>query len=493
MLQSIQLKNFKAFSKSENIQFKPITLFCGTNSSGKSSLLQSLLLWKQSLESRNYDQSLLMNGRLIHLGTFANAIHKHDTNLPMGFGFTYEFTLEDLSCSRTMRYSHPWFWFMEDLIPSLTSPIGTPKFRLRYEVELISEESSSGISVVPRSIKTEAFAILYNKEIPGIKINIFPSETPSEYEMTWENLTDRYKDKDFKSKGNVHIKNFRVINLTPAEFILSNKDEPRFHAVSIIFSRIGEILRAIFGSLTYLGPLREEPARRYIYENEIVEIGIKGENAAYIYLSEGSKWLIEHYFYNCDTDSYEKKDYINLCDSVKLWLDIMGIHDFAAKGESEIIRLLLDSGTHDKTQVNIADVGFGVSQVFPIVLEGLRMNKGQTLLLEQPEIHLHPRLQMQLADYIISLALSGKNVILETHSDHIVNRLVRRMIEDSKLGIAALIAIYFVRQTPEGSIVEPISLSEKEGIVNWPEEFFDQAALEQQHIMRAIINKQKGK
>jgi predicted ATPase len=270
-----------------------------------------------------------------------------------------------------------------------------------------------------------------------------------------------------------------------------NEDES-YHEASFLFYRVAELLRAIFGSFTYLGPLREEPSRRYIYEDEIVEIGVKGENAAYIYMAEGKKILKNHYFYNSEFDTFEKKESVSLHESVNLWFSVMGIHEFDASSESEIIRLLLNSSKDSDTQVNIADVGFGVSQIFPIVLEGLRMNPGQTLLLEQPEIHLHPRMQMQLADYIISLILAGKKVIIETHSDHIVNRLVRRMVEDKSGKLAKMMGIYFVSQGDNGSIVEEVTLSPKKGIVNWPEEFFDQAAIEQQRIMSALIENRKG-
>lgn len=82
---------------------------------------------------------------------------------------------------------------------------------------------------------------------------------------------------------------------------------------------------------------------------------------------------------------------------------------------------------------NIVDVGFGVSQILPIITQGLNMQKEETFILEQPEIHLHPKMQMKMADFILSLALSEKNVIAETHSDHIINRLCRRIMENEEL------------------------------------------------------------
>ena len=196
--------------------------------------------------------------------------------------------------------------------------------------------------------------------------------------------------------------------------------------------------------------MREEPRRRYIYEDEVIEIGIKGENAPYIYLAERNRVLRNIHFYSRSSASFTVERSISLENAVRRWLEEMSIHNFSPQQTREIIYVNLSAGPQRKTQVNIADVGFGVSQIFPIILEGLRMPHRATLILEQPEIHLHPNLQMELADYFISLALSGKNVIVETHSDHVVNRLVRRIVEDSDRDLRDLVAMYFVKNVERG-------------------------------------------
>jgi len=247
----------------------------------------------------------------------------------------------------------------------------------------------------------------------------------------------------------------------------------------------------MFFSYTYIGPLREEPSRRYIYEEEVKEIGIKGENAAYFYFVEQDNPVEDHYFYNDANGSFALKKKIKLASAVQDWLDKMDIKNFKPKPLQEIIYLTLISSLSKKTRVNIADVGFGVSQIFPVILEGLRMPKGNTLLLEQPEIHLHPKMQMQMADYFISLALSGKKLIVETHSDHVVNRLVRRIVEDESGQLKDLIGICFIKPTESGAVFEEINVDSNQGITNWPVDFFDQTATEQEKIMRAGLKKRK--
>jgi len=188
-------------------------------------------------------------------------------------------------------------------------------------------------------------------------------------------------------------------------------------------------------------------------------------------------------------NGFRMEDKINLEQAVQIWLNQMGIKGFNPEALNEIISLNMKASKYSDTPVSIADVGFGISQIFPIILEGLRISKGSTLLLEQPEIHLHPNLQMQMADYFIALALSGKNIIAETHSDHVVNRLVRRIVEDKSEHLADKIAIYFISQSEKGSYATKIEIDEKRGIVNWPKDFFDQTATEQELIIRAGLRK----
>ncbi len=166
----------------------------------------------------------------------------------------------------------------------------------------------------------------------------------------------------------------------------------------------------------------------------------------------------------------------------------MGIENFEVNPQREIISMHMKSKSAP-ISINIADSGFGTSQIFPIILEGLRMEMGDTLILEQPEIHLHPKMQMQMADFFVALAKSKKRVLVETHSDHIIYRLVRRIIED-KID-PDLIKIYFIKPTEDGSTYEEIKIDEIKGIIKWPKDFFDQGASEQEKIIKASFEKSK--
>ena len=141
---------------------------------------------------------------------------------------------------------------------------------------------------------------------------------------------------------------------------------------------------------------------------------------------------------------------------------------------------------------NLVDVGFGASQVLPIIVQGCYMQKDQTLLLEQPEIHLHPNLQMKIADFFITLAQTDRNVIIETHSDHIINRITRRVLEDQTGKLRNLIKIYFVQgYNTKCPICKDITFSSTDGLINAPDDFFTQFGSELMYITKLGMKNEK--
>ena len=504
MLDSLSLKNFKAFENLSELKVAPVTVLCGTNSSGKSTLLQSILMWKQSLESQNLDQVLLLNGRLIHLGSFSNIVHGKEFGTSVSMAFRYCFGARELSGSQRNRRSLPAAFFLRDLVPrvedqrSRSARPSEDRFRIEYSVTLKAKEpqawtSAGATPVVVEAVELAAFKEGSNGEVvPGARIQLEASAA-GRYNVKWWNVRPRSSREEFPVDGEAKSIGVEFANLVP-QFpqIRSSEDQRIALPVFAMFGRVAEILRAIHGSFSYIGPLRDEPARRYIYEDEVVEIGVKGENAPYLFLSEGDNMLDRMWFRDYATEEFTCVERLTLGSAMIRWMKEMGVSGFGAETTNEIIRLLVLSREGEKARVNIADVGFGVSQIFPILLEGLRMPAGHTLILEQPEIHLHPELQMKLADYIVSLALSGRRAIVETHSDHFVNRLVRRIIEDESSSLQDLIRMYFVKRAPlgsTGSVVEGVDVDPRHGITNWPAGFFDQQAAEQESIVRAGLKK----
>lgn len=506
MVTKLKLANFKAFGNPVELDIKPITILCGTNSSGKSSVMQSMLMLKQTFDSKKPDHKLMLNGRFVQLGSIEDIVYNHDKLNVVTLSF-------ENKSMRTAGKIEPVMRILDYVFNVYDySELNNMQYYSTYEFNLsIGHKRKKNSSISPIIVESIKFKIFMGPISNGkvmidvnivlqkgslYKINIYLPQGDYLLTKRWKSVFNKWTISFSET--------FSFVNLVPKmnPFPKSRKGDDKtgesirkvraeYFLVSTLFDSMHEGVQDLFSSYRYIGPVREAPARRYIYEEEVNEIGVKGENAAYLYQEEENKKIKNYYLFEQEQEKFALYPRsANLSALTRRVLESMGIKNFGVTSVDNILRINLNSNSSEKTKVNIADVGFGVSQIFPIVLEGLRMNTNDTLMLEQPEIHLHPNLQMQLADYLISLALSNKNIIVETHSDHFINRLVRRVVEDKDKDLSKLIQIYFIKATEFGSEVETVKLDSRSGISNWPEGFFDQNMSEQQRLLQAIIAKE---
>lgn len=247
-------------------------------------------------------------------------------------------------------------------------------------------------------------------------------------------------------------------------------------AIISIFS----IIKLQYSQLQYIAPLRETPRRRYIADKEVNNVGVSGENTPLL-LKRIAKNKCYGVFAPLSDDEFNLSD-INIIKNdeyssfINSWMNYINLGEISLDNrQKDLIKVKIG-------RQNIADVGFGVSQVLPILTEGLYLSPNQTLLLEQPEIHLHPKMQMRIADFLLSLCIQNKSIIVETHSDHFINRIVRRYMEDEKL--RSKIKIYFIDKNSSGiSKIESVNVDEVEGAVCSNENFFYQFANETAKIV----------
>ena len=160
------------------------------------------------------------------------------------------------------------------------------------------------------------------------------------------------------------------------------------------------------------------------------------------------------------------------------WLCYLQIADsVATSNRGEFGHELTVRVPHARETRNLTHVGVGVSQVLPILVAGLLADHDTILVFEQPELHLHPKVQALLADFFLSLSIMGKQCIVETHSEHIINRLgLREATSVDPLMRPA--KIYFVERDEEGSSFREVVVNEYGAIANWPSGFFDQGQQE---------------
>jgi len=277
---------------------------------------------------------------------------------------------------------------------------------------------------------------------------------------------------------------------------------------STLFSNINSTLKNSFESLfttTFIGPLRE----RSEFKDDIFSynypytLGNKGEKSG-SFLSTFSENIINFPvpklikdIENNKIDSFKKYNkpgtYI---EHLSNWINFLELADEIKVDDTGAIKVLQDSSRGKN--LSLENIGVGVSQVLPVLLSCMTSQKAdeqEILLLEQPELHLHPSAQAKLADFFIAVALSKKkSLFIETHSEHILNRLRLRQIQLKNQ--TDFIKIFFTNKHSDGKTkIEEFTINE-DGSYDfeaYPEGFFDQTQLESREIAKALITKQTKK
>lgn len=139
--------------------------------------------------------------------------------------------------------------------------------------------------------------------------------------------------------------------------------------------------------------------------------------------------------------------------------------------------------------LDLTTVGVGVSQALPVVVLGLITSPGSLLLFEQPELHLHPDVQAGLGDFFLALAGSGRQLIVETHSEYLINRLRRRAATGAPSDVADLVRLFFFERSGSTSKVTATRIAPGGGMPDWPRGFLDTAARE----IKAIADASRGR
>lgn len=252
-------------------------------------------------------------------------------------------------------------------------------------------------------------------------------------------------------------------------------------------------------SIRYLGPLRDEPKSQYpLYPNlDPYNIGLKGENtAAVLELHKNSR--IQYIPTSAFKESEIKERRINRSLEVAVieWLKYLGIAESVeSRDKGKFGHELKVQMEFSKRSCDLTHVGVGVSQVLPILVACLLAEPDTTLIFEQPELHLHPRVQTLLGDFFLSMSRLGKQCIIETHSEYLINRI--RFRTAASMGSINpwidSVKIYFAELGQSGSEFRSVDINEYGAILNWPLGFFDQSQQEAEAILRAAAIKRKTK
>jgi predicted ATPase len=437
MLTTLRIKNFKAWRDTGSIRLAPLTVIFGANSAGKSSLGHLLLGLKQTALSTDRKRALHLGDTtsLIDLGTFADCLNGHDLSktldFELGWSLPKSMDVKD-PLDNTQRFTGNQINLAVRLSAGKTGQpeVTSLKYALRNDNGIVLDvDLSRGLD---RKFSLQSVNYQF-KMADGRK---WPLDEPEKFYRVSDLSIARFKNAGFLT-----------------DFALAAEN--------------------LLGSIAYLGPLRNHPQRTYQWSGDTPEgVGQTGDATVAAILAAQHE--------NRMLNRGPKKAKQAFTPFIAGWLKDLGvINSFlvkpVAEGRKEYEVLVK---THaGAPEVKITDVGFGVSQVLPALVQAFYCRPHSTVWMEQPEIHLHPQVQAELADVFISAIKAredGKErdvqLIIESHSEHLLNRLQRRIAEGALA--PEDVAIYFCRRSGSSTELEPLRVNIFGEIENWPENFF---------------------
>lgn len=481
MLKSISLENYKCFEKlkvddKEELEIAPLTVLCGVNSSGKSSIINSLLLQKQSYEDSSISNNMKLNGEYVKSGRFKDVSSKHSNEI-ITFTTSYALIKPKKYRQGAKKQSKHDITAWKNLT-KIYSQFNVNCFNISLSISLEQYDEKKYVDDNILSSQKITITTVYNdleKLISTIELRKLKNQS-NQYAIILDNIPDSDTGRIVRHVelhgSTCYFENFNLVNAYSVDI------NPRGTHVSGLLASVYLIFKMIalqFKNIHYLTPLRGYPKRNYILDNETDDVGLSGEFTPYI-MHKYNNSLVNGFLppENDELKVYNRKFDFSYC--VQKWMEYLHFGNYTLKNALETIQLNIKD-------YNISNVGFGISQVLPIIVSGLIKYENELLLLEQPEIHLHPTAQMCMADFLVSMAINGKGAIVETHSDHIINRIVRRMMEKEQIN--RNIKIYFVDQDNNGiSNIENIVVDPIRGVLTENENFFTQFASETEKIVR---------
>lgn len=430
-------KNFRGYRDSRDISFPAMTLLIGRNNVGKTSAYAPLLLLRQTLSARSEKTALLLRGDLADYGTYIDLVSDHDITKDILFEID----------------------FGEVTHPEVTHSARRLELQFRYDdehkvIELARSvvQDADGRPVISRSLQPDKRYKVTSRLLPE------------------NNQVGRpYKEVTLLRRG--------MADEAPANFLFSGvgglripanwrEDKARWEALQGWYRAASDLydmywvfnghVRRALEEIAYIGPLRSAPKRTYpISAEPPTDVGRDGE------------WATE-LLYRASLNDADR----SVLERTNKWLSRLGYGPISFTPGGDYFQASVTKPGTDLS-VNIADCGVGLSQLLPLLVQGCIMVPGETLIAQQPEIHLNPAQQDILTDFLIELAHTGRRVIIETHSEHVLGRLRRRVAEGETLE-SDKVAIYYCENEAGATRLRRIPLGRLGQIdrQSWPSGFF---------------------
>ncbi|TRO78308.1 AAA family ATPase [Desulfuromonas acetexigens] len=437
MLKQLRIQNFKGWKDTGTIRLAPISLIFGANSSGKSSIGQFLMMLKQTAESQDRKAIFYPGGKnsVVQLGSFREMVYQRNLENEIAFEYEWE-TFQKLKFRDTVSQTN----FTADTI-AFTAKVAGDKDSDSLKIEELNYHLKEGEESV-------------------LKVGMSPSaKKPGQYEVNSEQYSL------IRNPGRVWYPS------PPVRFYGFPDEVVNYYKNSEFVQDLNLAQEKLFKSICYLGPLRIKTERLYTWGGITPEsVGYSGElTIAALLASKNRKISLG---YKKLTKPFE--------EIIAASLKSMGLIDSfrvkkIAENRQEYEVNVQTKGSKD--WVDLPDVGFGISQVLPVLVQCFYAPPGSIIIMEQPEIHLHPSAQSALADVMIDVINSRENgtdrniqLVIETHSEHFLRRLQRRIAEN--VVPQEKVSAYFANIDKIPPTLDLLQIDIFGNIQNWPENFF---------------------
>ena len=513
MIRYLRINNIRLFDNGKaEFSLPALAVFCGTNSCGKSTVLKTLQLLRQSqgiFESYGTRPGTLrFTGSQVDLGNYLSLVSNNDVrkdieiSLEIDDWMPYEVAeeipkLKSLGVTKYARARKIPYTLKTSFVFSASKAV--------HETDDTGEVKSLSPEGVLKNSRWEFYlegklVILW--QVRAVRTASSSVSTENKYEMLIpkDALLNLEHDPDvLKSIRRCKQRNIALgveldgLTISRRIHLDRTKDSKRmFSLYDLPFFIPGAMQDFVMAlhEIHYIAPLRA-PAKRYyltnfditadldptgeflpyflggiIDEPKVVHVPPKLTNPVSVKLSEAlNGWL---YYLRTGKMYYSHKE-----------------REFQASAHKSA---LVEIGLKGITGISIhslADSGFGYSQILPIVVRALMAPVGSTIIIEQPELHLNPALQVRLVDFFISMIRAGKQVIIETHSEHVVNTLRVRTAKDTTGYLFQNAKIYFLDLKLNKPAIYDMNIKKDGTIPNWPPNFFGEAANLTAELLRA--------
>jgi hypothetical protein len=475
------LERFKPFDDLVQIPLDSIAVIAGINSSGKSSLFGGLLALRQTLLSPpriSGKTALELRGAFVEVDRFDELVYEKKRRGSFIAQFRVPVTvptgkLADLDIGILLQEKN---WMVQSRF-QFSYNSDRDEVTTKVELSAFDDPDDGASPIISLSIEPHGFQHRLELQIVGQPaVEAWAKIQFNRFIPIWEMRGRRAADESAQ-------KRYRVYDL-----------------FRLIFKPALEVIeKELHDRIRYLGPLRDKPLRMYSYSGvSVPDVGEGGGSSVELLARNWDKpvWFVD-LPKQAESQVVQWADLsprqIKLGQAVNDALQWMGMQELNVREIAPNIaaQATLPTLSNPKTHVTIADVGFGVSQILPVITLALISSPEDILLFEQPESQLHPHAQGRLAELLICFARTGRRILIETHSDHLINRLRRLIAEDASNTLQNLVSILFVHppSAGHGARIETLRVNEFGLIDNWPPNFLAETMLDAKAIIEAGLRK----